>query len=98
MLAMEEGRAMSVFDAMIVKEGFRTELLSIANLAMRCLNFNGKNRPTMKEVSIELECIRLSHVSLIDQTNVGLVKQYEEVSPIYGKSTSTSVTISDNRS
>ncbi|CAI9271227.1 unnamed protein product [Lactuca saligna] len=98
MLAMEEGRAMSVFDAMIVKEGFRTELLSIANLAMRCLNFNGKNRPTMKEVSIELECIRLSHVSLIDQTNVGVVKQYEEVSPIYGKSTSTSVTISDNRS
>ncbi|CAI9271229.1 unnamed protein product [Lactuca saligna] len=96
MLAMEEGRAMSVFDAMIVKEGFRTELLSIANLAMRCLNFNGKNRPTMKEVSIELECIRLSHVSLIDQTNVGLVKQYEEVSPIYGKSTSTLVTISDN--
>ncbi|XP_023738310.1 wall-associated receptor kinase-like 1 [Lactuca sativa] len=97
MLAMEEGRAMSIFDAMIVKEGFRTELLSIANLAMRCLNFNGKNRPTMKEVSIELECIRLSHVSLIDKINVGLVKQCEVVSPIYGKSTSTSMTISDNR-
>ncbi|XP_023737186.1 wall-associated receptor kinase-like 1 [Lactuca sativa] len=62
MVSMEEGRVMSIFDAIVVKEGSRNELLAIANLAMRCLNLNGKNRPTMKEVAIELEGVRLSHV------------------------------------
>ncbi|KAL9998662.1 hypothetical protein Hdeb2414_s0532g00912261 [Helianthus debilis subsp. tardiflorus] len=57
MLAMEEERAMSIFDAMLIKEGTRDELLVVANLAMRCLNLNGRYRPTMKEVAIELETI-----------------------------------------
>ncbi|KAD7478353.1 hypothetical protein E3N88_01489 [Mikania micrantha] len=51
MLAMEEGRVMSIFDAVVIKESTRDELLSFANLAMRCLNLNGKHRPTMKEVA-----------------------------------------------
>lgn len=93
LLAMEEGREMSIFDAIVVKEGSRTELLAIANLAMRCLNFNGKNRPTMKEVAIELEGIRLSHVPSTDQTNFGHVKQCEEVLLTYGESTSTSTSM-----
>ncbi|KAL4578546.1 hypothetical protein LXL04_014670 [Taraxacum kok-saghyz] len=99
-LAMEEGRVMSIFDANVVKEGARTELLAIANLAMRCLNFNGKNRPTMKEVAVELESIRLSHVPSEDQTNFGHAKQREEVPPTYGESTSTtmSITFGDNHS
>ncbi|CAH1436752.1 unnamed protein product [Lactuca virosa] len=42
LLAMEEGHVMSIFDAMVVKEGSRTELLALANLAMRSLNFNGE--------------------------------------------------------
>ncbi|CAI9259990.1 unnamed protein product [Lactuca saligna] len=65
-LHVSHGRrpAMSIFDASVVKEGSRSELLAIANLAMQCLNFNGRNRPTMKEVASELEGIRLSHVPL----------------------------------
>ncbi|KAJ9541448.1 hypothetical protein OSB04_027954 [Centaurea solstitialis] len=63
MLAMEEGHVMSIFDAKVINEGTRDELLAVANLAMRCLNLNGKNRPTMKEVAVELEIIRMSHVS-----------------------------------
>ncbi|CAH1436743.1 unnamed protein product [Lactuca virosa] len=62
MVSMEEGRVMSIFDAIVVKEGSTNELLAIANLAMRCLNLNGKTRPTMKEVATELEGVRLSHV------------------------------------
>ncbi|KAJ0703381.1 putative protein kinase RLK-Pelle-WAK family [Helianthus annuus] len=60
-LAMEEGRVMSIFDATVIKEGTRDVLLILADLAIRCLNMNGKYRPTMKEVAIELETIRTSH-------------------------------------
>ncbi|KAJ0703105.1 putative protein kinase RLK-Pelle-WAK family [Helianthus annuus] len=60
-LAMEEGRVMSIFDATVIKEGTRDVLLIVADLAIRCLNMNGKYRPAMKEVAIELETIRTSH-------------------------------------
>ncbi|KAL4578116.1 hypothetical protein LXL04_014232 [Taraxacum kok-saghyz] len=96
MEAMEEGRVMSIFDGMVVKEGSRSELLAIANLALRCLNLNGKNRPTMKEVSIELEGMRLSHVPSIVQTSYGYVTYREELPQIYGGSTSTSLTFDDD--
>ncbi|CAI9271006.1 unnamed protein product [Lactuca saligna] len=79
MLAMEEGRVMSIFDAMVVKEGSTNELLAMANMAMRCLNFNGKNRPTMKEVATELERIRVSHVPSTHQTNFGHATQHDDV-------------------
>lgn len=90
--AMEEGRVLSIFDAVVVKERSTTELLAVANLAMRCLHFNGKYRPTMKEVATELEGIRLSHVPYMVETNFGNVKQCEEVAPSFGESTSTSIT------
>ncbi|KAL7613046.1 hypothetical protein Lser_V15G06667 [Lactuca serriola] len=96
LLAMEEGRVMSIFDAIVVKEGSRIELLTIANLAMRCLNINGKNRPTMKEVFVELEGIRLSHVPSKVQTNFGHAKYYEEFPLAYGESTSTTTTFNES--
>ncbi|KAJ9541349.1 hypothetical protein OSB04_027855 [Centaurea solstitialis] len=79
MLAMEEGRVMSIFDALVIKEGTRDELLAVANLAMRCLNSNGKNRPTMKEVEVELESIRLSHIPFTVQNNCKEVMYQEEI-------------------
>ncbi|CAH1436746.1 unnamed protein product [Lactuca virosa] len=88
MEAVEEGRVLSILDAMVVKEGSMSELLAIANLALRCLNLNGKNRPTMKEVSIELEGMRLSHVPFTIQTSFGHVKNSEELPQIYSGSTS----------
>ncbi|XP_057998157.1 wall-associated receptor kinase-like 2 [Hevea brasiliensis] len=36
------------------------EIIEVANLAKRCLNLNGKKRPTMKEVAMELEGIQAS--------------------------------------
>ncbi|KAK1411314.1 hypothetical protein QVD17_37861 [Tagetes erecta] len=65
----QEGRVMSTFDALVVKEGSRDEFLALANIAMRCLNLSGKYRPTMKEVAVELESIRISHVPFVVQTN-----------------------------
>ncbi|KAM0038861.1 putative protein kinase RLK-Pelle-WAK family [Helianthus debilis subsp. tardiflorus] len=72
-MAMEERRVMSIFDAIVIKEGTRDELLIVANLAMQCLNMNGKYRPTMKEVAIELETIRRSHIPYTVQMTTGPV-------------------------
>ena len=89
-LAMEEGRVMSIIDAMVINEGTRDELLAVANVAMRCLYLNGKNRPTMKEVAVELEAIRISHVPSMVQTDIGQMIYREEFSTLtYGDSSST---------
>ncbi|KAE8076186.1 hypothetical protein FH972_014850 [Carpinus fangiana] len=39
--------------------GKKEEIIAVANLAKRCLDLNGKKRPTMKEVAIELETIQV---------------------------------------
>ncbi|KAJ0099648.1 hypothetical protein Patl1_21970 [Pistacia atlantica] len=45
-------------DAQVLSQGRKEEIVAVANLAKRCLNLNGKKRPTMKEVSMELEGIQ----------------------------------------
>jgi hypothetical protein len=47
----------------VIKEA-RTDILAIANLAVRCLRLNGNKRLTMKEVSTELEALRKVQRSL----------------------------------
>ncbi|GJV15032.1 wall-associated receptor kinase-like protein 2 [Tanacetum coccineum] len=90
MLAMEEGRVMSIFDAMVIKEGTRDELMVVANLAMRCLNLNGRYRPTMKEVATELESIRTIHIPSIVQSSIKPMIYGEELFMLTtGESTST---------
>ncbi|KAB1210626.1 putative wall-associated receptor kinase-like 13 [Morella rubra] len=43
----------------VLKEAEEEEIIMVASLAKRCLNISGKDRPTMKEVSMELEATRL---------------------------------------
>ncbi|KAD7478341.1 hypothetical protein E3N88_01477 [Mikania micrantha] len=96
---MEEGRVMSIFDAIVIKEGTREELMTIANLAMQCLNFNGKYRPTMKEVSIELETIRMSHIPSKVQTDAGPMVYGKELLMLnYAESSSTFLSFNDSLS
>lgn len=57
---MERNNLETILDSQILKQGGREELIAIAKLAQRCLNLKGKNRPTMKEVVLELEGIRMS--------------------------------------
>ncbi|KAD7478313.1 hypothetical protein E3N88_01449 [Mikania micrantha] len=83
--------------AMVIKEGTRDELLILANLAMRCLNLSGKYRLTMKEVSIELETIRRSHIPSMVQSNIGLATYAEELSmPTFGESSSTFLSFNES--
>ncbi|XP_047968079.1 wall-associated receptor kinase-like 8 isoform X1 [Salvia hispanica] len=57
--SMEENQLFNILDARVIKEGTKEEILAIAELSRRCLHPNGKRRPTMKEVAVELEGIRL---------------------------------------
>ncbi|WVZ05971.1 hypothetical protein V8G54_019317 [Vigna mungo] len=61
---MKENKVYEILDGRVVKEARKDDILAIANLAMRCLRLNGKKRPTMKEVSLELEALRKLQSSL----------------------------------
>ncbi|AAF18508.1 Contains similarity to gb/AJ009696 wall-associated kinase 1 from Arabidopsis thaliana and contains a protein kinase PF/00069 domain [Arabidopsis thaliana] len=59
--AVKENRVLDIVDDRIKDECNMDQVMSVANLARRCLNRKGKKRPNMREVSIELEMIRSSH-------------------------------------
>ncbi|BFG31205.1 hypothetical protein CerSpe_174780 [Prunus speciosa] len=58
--AMQEDRLLNIVDARVLEEASETEIQVVANLARRCLNLNGRNRPTMREVTSELEAVQMS--------------------------------------
>ncbi|KAL7132367.1 hypothetical protein ABFS83_12G069400 [Erythranthe nasuta] len=57
--SMDENCLFDILDARVLKEGKREEIAVIAELAKRCLYLNGRRRPTMKEVTVELEGIQM---------------------------------------
>ena len=59
-LSLQESRLFDILEARVVKEGRKEEIMAVAYLAYRCLNLNGRKRPTMKEVVTELEHVRIS--------------------------------------
>ncbi|THG14890.1 putative wall-associated receptor kinase-like 16 [Camellia sinensis] len=73
MESMQENRLLEILDPRILKEGRKEEMIAVAHVARRCLNLNGKKRPTMKDVAVELDGIRMSHGSLT------IHQHYEEV-------------------
>ncbi|KAM4082186.1 hypothetical protein ACJW30_11G151800 [Castanea mollissima] len=60
----KEDRLHQILQPQVAREAGREDIHAIANLAMRCLRLNGKKRPTMKEVSMELEALRKSQKCL----------------------------------
>ncbi|KAL1542927.1 wall-associated receptor kinase-like 8 [Salvia divinorum] len=60
---MEEKCLDKILDPQVLEQGRMEEVLLVARLAQRCLNLKGKRRPTMKEVSTELESFRISQMS-----------------------------------
>ncbi|PIN17896.1 Serine/threonine protein kinase [Handroanthus impetiginosus] len=56
--SMEENHLFGVLGARVLKEGKKDEIVAVAELCRRCLHWNGKRRPTMKEVAAELEGIQ----------------------------------------
>ncbi|KAL5787109.1 hypothetical protein ACOSP7_004058 [Xanthoceras sorbifolium] len=58
-LCMLDNNLFDILDAEVVK-GKNEEIMIVANLAKRCLNLNGKQRPPMRDVAMVLEGIRAS--------------------------------------
>jgi serine/threonine protein kinase len=69
-LLMEENRIFDIVDAQIKEHCPKEDVIGVANIAERCLNLNGKKRPTMKQVTSELErIIPLSQKKDVQQNN-----------------------------
>ncbi|XP_031124508.1 wall-associated receptor kinase-like 1 [Ipomoea triloba] len=60
LLCMEENNLSKILDVEVLEKGKDEDVVAVAWLAQRCLNLNGKKRPTMKEVAAELDAIRAS--------------------------------------
>ncbi|GMG99909.1 hypothetical protein Nepgr_001749 [Nepenthes gracilis] len=59
---MEKSRLFDIVDGRVLMEGEKDDILVVANLARRCLNLDGKRRPTMKEAAKEFEAIGASYM------------------------------------
>ncbi|KAM1213105.1 hypothetical protein PS2_004560 [Malus domestica] len=57
---MEEDRLNEILDDDILNEGNIVTIKTVANLAKRCVRLKGEDRPTMKEVAMELEGMRIT--------------------------------------
>ncbi|KAJ0086698.1 hypothetical protein Patl1_06813 [Pistacia atlantica] len=69
---MKENHLLDILSSQVKSEGKDEEIMAVANLTYRCVNLKGSKRPTMKEVSMELQRIRASE-------NNNLHQNYEEV-------------------
>ncbi|CAI9090568.1 OLC1v1025370C1 [Oldenlandia corymbosa var. corymbosa] len=70
LVAIDKDRLYSFLDPQVLDDGSEDEVVAVAKLAQRCLNLNGKLRPTMKEVAIELESIKMSAARWIAEENL----------------------------
>ncbi|KAI3467018.1 hypothetical protein Pfo_023681 [Paulownia fortunei] len=68
--SMEENELSDIVDAPVLIEGVEEEIVAIAELARRCLHLNGKRRPRMKEVAIELERIQILKEGSVFKHNI----------------------------
>ncbi len=58
LLSLKENRLFEVLETHIANEGNVEQLKEVGNLAKNCLRLKGEDRPTMKEVAMELEGLR----------------------------------------
>lgn len=86
--SMEENQLFDILDAKVIKEGEREEIVAIAELARRCLHMNGKRRPTMREVAVELEGIHMLKEGTCmqneDDNGVVEVEEFDDFSSLSG--------------
>nr|POE89565.1 wall-associated receptor kinase-like 2 [Quercus suber] len=71
--SMEENKLFDIIDARVMKDAKQEEIIAVANLAKMCLNLNGKKRPIMKEVAMQLEAVQTL------QKTPNVQQNYEEV-------------------
>jgi serine/threonine protein kinase len=57
--SIEDNNLFDILDSRVLMEGKKEDIIAVANLTKRCLYLNGKKRPTMKEVAMELEAVQI---------------------------------------
>ncbi|KAD4585244.1 hypothetical protein E3N88_22845 [Mikania micrantha] len=72
-----ENRLMEIIDPRVKTEGGEDQIKRFAELANRCLNLDGRRRPRMKQVAIELELIRTSNEAPETEVEDDSIKQDE---------------------
>ncbi|KAL5538833.1 hypothetical protein UlMin_045132 [Ulmus minor] len=60
----QENQVVQILDGRVAAEAREEDIQAIAELATRCLRLNGKKRPTMKQVTMELEGLRKNQTVL----------------------------------
>ncbi|EOY16487.1 Wall-associated kinase 2, putative [Theobroma cacao] len=58
--SLRKDRLFDILETHLVDEENRNQIMEVAKLAMRCLEIKGEERPSMKEVAMELEGLRLT--------------------------------------
>ncbi|KAL3815047.1 hypothetical protein ACJIZ3_016315 [Penstemon smallii] len=85
--SMEENHLFDVLDVLVLKAEKREEIVAFAKIARRCLHLNGKGRPTMREVMVELEALQMMketsdfqeiiQVDIRDYISVGISESFD---------------------
>ncbi|KAM7502483.1 hypothetical protein LguiB_001387 [Lonicera macranthoides] len=76
---IKENCLCDILDARVARGGAKEEIKRVANLAKRCLNSNGKKRPTMREVAMELEGTRKSNSAQVQEHHEAEVEDVIEL-------------------
>ncbi|KAG8660539.1 hypothetical protein MANES_02G170601v8 [Manihot esculenta] len=67
--SMKGGKLFEVVDCRVINQGTEEQIKEVARLAARCLRLKGEERPSMKEVAMELEGLRMMEVHTWDAEN-----------------------------
>ncbi|RDX70178.1 Wall-associated receptor kinase 2, partial [Mucuna pruriens] len=68
--SVEKGQLLSIIDKHIIHEANIEQLIEVANIAKHCLSVLGEDRPTMKEVEMKLEALRIMGKNRWENVNV----------------------------
>ncbi|KAG5226255.1 wall-associated receptor kinase [Salix suchowensis] len=88
LMTMESNCLFDILDPQVVKQGKEEDVLMVASLARSCLRLNGKERPTMKEVTMVFERIQ-KFDNLIVQQEIEYDRNEVMGAPCDATSTST---------
>ncbi|KAL3830188.1 hypothetical protein ACJIZ3_018990 [Penstemon smallii] len=98
-VSIKENRLFQIVDPRVLREGSLEQIRSIGELVKRCLKLHGEERPTMKEVTMELEALRKfsKHPwteQEVQEEEIGLMS--EQTSDLYNVSISPDVSTGEN--
>ncbi|CAA0830568.1 Wall-associated receptor kinase 2 [Striga hermonthica] len=90
-MAVKENRLFQVLEPRVVREGPLEQLQAAAELVMGCLRLSSEDRPTMKEVAMELEGLRrftrhpwAQQQQVREEEAVGLMGEVGGLGDLYG--------------